>query len=758
MPIMAEAQTMQPQLPSFMSVFEVDSNMTGMSEETDGEIRTRLETAPFANRTVPVMTNGHHFETSHQHHDSTSTSASVSADSSPTTTISTVDSSSITDTSPGSSPESPISILPLSSFSSRRCGISSTEDLSVCSPTSPPPGYNRPLSPGRKARNTKNLSLNMASPTRNAPPPPSLQINTSAFGEHSLPMTAPSSPSFIVPPKPPKRKPSGLTIQPPGTGSLLERGNKGLRIVPPTPASGRPMLLRHHQSSPSLSLFSPTIEVKGGMHLPSFNNQRVAKLFHPPRQAQFSPCPESAISVDPMLEQLSPAKSIRLDQLEEEDIEPPLSQEAKSPAYPNGPVCIYDPYVYLYLEPNDEEASKFDVVLNVAREVKNPFKVAAERREREAKERSTAEVEGHESRDTDITAPETASTIATLQTALENIHSQTPTTLSPTTPKAAEPPREPEYVYMPWDHNTNIVDDLLRLVELIDDRVKQGKRVLVHCQCGVSRSASLIIAYGLYKNPSQTVQEAYDAVKERSRWIGPNMSLIYQLSEFRNLLARKNGMVQPGYRGWRTGGSKGLIANGRANTVSSGSPTSRPSLLLDSFTEPPPEPPQTAPLPADRDRLSPIDTLSPPQLACADKLGDVTPGPSSAPPVLSFIPMGGSVEAHGGSWGPGSEQAEYVIPPLPPNAAFMCHSTGSDLQQGVTVADPILRDTPPTPTLLSPRQAEFMMPFASGRVTEAASSFGFSIGLQNHPPFFADPRSPVQRGEAPIVRSIFDVL
>ncbi|KAI9775224.1 MAG: hypothetical protein M1839_001342 [Geoglossum umbratile] len=485
------------------------------------------------------------------------------------------------------------------------------------------------------------------------------------------------------------------------------------------------------------------------MQLPSFGSQRAVRLFHPPRQAPFLVYPEPTEFVDTVSEQASPAKSLRLDQLEEEDIEPPLSQEVKSPAYPSGPVCIYEPNVYLYLEPNDEEASHFDVVLNVAREVKNPFKVAAEKREQEAKAQAALEVKDVELNDVEVPVPETASTVATFQTALENIYSQTPTTLSPTTPKAAEPPREPEYVYVPWDHNTNIVDDLLRLVELIDDRVKQGKRVLVHCQCGVSRSASLIIAYGLYKKPSQTVQEAYDAVKERSRWIGPNMSLIYQLSEFRNLLARKNGLIQPGYRGRRAGGGpKGLAANGRANTVSSGSPTSRPSLLPDTFTELPPEPPQTAPLPADRDRSSPVDPLSPPQLACADGLGDLTPGPSSAPPALSFIPMGGFVEAqYGDSW-------ESGVPPS--NTTFVEHSRGNALQQEMIVADP--RDTPPTPTLMSPRLAEFMMPFGPSRVTEAASSFGFSIGGLHSSPFFADPRSPVQRGEAPIVRNIFDVL
>ncbi|KAM0802220.1 dual specificity phosphatase, partial [Usnea florida] len=182
----------------------------------------------------------------------------------------------------------------------------------------------------------------------------------------------------------------------------------------------------------------------------------------------------------------SPITRQTLDHVQEEiGYEPPLSQEVKSPAYPQGPVCIYDPHVYLYLEPSHVEALEFDVILNVAREVLNPF------------------------------LAEDASGTA------------------PGTPRA-----QPEYIHVPWDHNTNVVDDLLRLCELIDDRVRLNKKVLVHCQCGVSRSASLVVAYGLYKNPQLTVQEAYDAVKFRSRWIGPNMNLIYQLSEFKTKLAK----------------------------------------------------------------------------------------------------------------------------------------------------------------------------------------------------------------------------
>ncbi|KAF2773165.1 DSPc-domain-containing protein, partial [Teratosphaeria nubilosa] len=151
--------------------------------------------------------------------------------------------------------------------------------------------------------------------------------------------------------------------------------------------------------------------------------------------------------------------------------------EEKPEAYPDGPICVYEPYIDLYLEPTAEQCRKYDVVMNVANEVRNPL----------------------------------------LQ------HTQN---------------SEPEYIHIKWEHNSDIVPDLLRLCKLLDEKVKQSKRVLVHCQCGVSRSASLVVAYGLYKDPDMSVQEAYDAIKKRSKWIGPNMNLIMQLQEFRTSLSR----------------------------------------------------------------------------------------------------------------------------------------------------------------------------------------------------------------------------
>ena len=197
---------------------------------------------------------------------------------------------------------------------------------------------------------------------------------------------------------------------------------------------------------------------------------------------------------------------------------------------------------------------------------------------------------------------------------------------APGTPRA-----QPEYIHVPWDHNTNVVDDLLRLCELIDDRVRLNKKVLVHCQCGVSRSASLVVAYGLYKNPQLTVQEAYDAVKFRSRWIGPNMNLIYQLSEFKTKLAKTHPTGTAAWHSWRALGS------GRSNPNAIVSPNSDAGLPSSGLRSPPHKS-LTAPSQIGRDTRS--SSFSPPssaQLAPASS-GDVTPGPSSAPPDMQWSP------------------------------------------------------------------------------------------------------------------------
>lgn len=83
------------------------------------------------------------------------------------------------------------------------------------------------------------------------------------------------------------------------------------------------------------------------------------------------------------------------------------------------------------------------------------------------------------------------------------------------------------------------------------------------CQCGVSRSATLTVAYIMTLAASgefpsllgqlHTMQDAYDFVKARSPWIGPNVSLVFQLVEFaRNLSSLLSRHVSQHGRTWET--------------------------------------------------------------------------------------------------------------------------------------------------------------------------------------------------------------
>jgi tyrosine-protein phosphatase len=316
---------------------------------------------------------------------------------------------------------------------------------------------------------------------------------------------------------------------------------------------------------------------------------------------------------------------------EEDDQEPnfdiPQSREEKPAAYPNGPIQIYQSGVFLYFEPTAKQACTFDVIINVASEVKNPFTVSVAESQKDIDARR---IDGPPAENPDFAClPE--------QTKPSSLDAQTS---SPTTPKATpiletkhpieyvvdgKTLKTPEYIHMLWEHNTDIVPDLFKLVKIMDERVQQGKRVLVHCQCGVSRSASLIVAYGLFKNPSMSVQETYDIVKKRSKWIGPNMNLIMQLQEFRNGLLKANDsrsyLNQPFAR--RSAGlpTSVSIANNRQSPFEKDAPSGSRT-------------PQTAPLPPDNGNDLNM------QRASTGNMFLISPGPLSAPSGSSLFSPG----------------------------------------------------------------------------------------------------------------------
>ncbi|CED84771.1 Dual specificity phosphatase [Phaffia rhodozyma] len=116
-----------------------------------------------------------------------------------------------------------------------------------------------------------------------------------------------------------------------------------------------------------------------------------------------------------------------------------------------------------------------------------------------------------------------------------------------------------DYLHLPWSHGqADLVSGaglgrgrggagLIRSGDWIAEGLAGGVGVLVHCQCGVSRSATLVIAVIMQMAAKgemphllgdiRGMHDAYEFVKEKSPWIGPNVSLIYQLLEWERYLA-----------------------------------------------------------------------------------------------------------------------------------------------------------------------------------------------------------------------------
>jgi len=90
------------------------------------------------------------------------------------------------------------------------------------------------------------------------------------------------------------------------------------------------------------------------------------------------------------------------------------------------------------------------------------------------------------------------------------------------------------------DEKTNLLkywDDTFRYIT----RAKaEGSKVLVHCKMGVSRSASVVIAYAM-KAYQWEFQQALEHVKKRRSCIKPNKNFLNQLETYNGMLdAMKN--------------------------------------------------------------------------------------------------------------------------------------------------------------------------------------------------------------------------
>ncbi|RAL58519.1 hypothetical protein DID88_004023 [Monilinia fructigena] len=366
-------------------------------------------------------------------------------------------------------------------------------------------------SPSPRKKNPKSLALNLR---------PSIDEFTSE----------PSSPSFIKPPPlKARKKPSILSLNTSTANMTLDPlGQHGMSSMLQRRS------LKHSVSSPQmLSMTTPGFGPSGGMTLgdPSrgFGGSRL-KESGPPRNTFTINEDEAPSPTGIQMATRAPGMSIGGDSFDR----PPTGEDCKSPSYPDGPILMHEPTIHLYSEPKMEEAAEFDL-----EEMKK------EKEERQKQKRlSHASVQSkNTSVDPYAEIPGTAGTISSFQTAYTTQpggSESTCTESSPSTPRPSTSAMKiPEYIHIPWDHNTDVQGELWDLCQTIESRAKEGKRVLVHCQQGASRSATLIIAYGMYINQDLSANEAYNLAQSKSRWVNPNMSLLFSLNDFKKVIERK---------------------------------------------------------------------------------------------------------------------------------------------------------------------------------------------------------------------------
>ncbi|KAL5535438.1 hypothetical protein ACEPAF_3532 [Sanghuangporus sanghuang] len=108
------------------------------------------------------------------------------------------------------------------------------------------------------------------------------------------------------------------------------------------------------------------------------------------------------------------------------------------------------------------------------------------------------------------------------------------------------------YMKLSWSHGQPdlVKDGFITAMAFIDSALHRGDGVLIHCQCGVSRSATVAIALVMRAAAQSSATSppeiqalkgtgfsgAYDFVKSKSSCIGPNMLLIYQLQDYQHVL------------------------------------------------------------------------------------------------------------------------------------------------------------------------------------------------------------------------------
>lgn len=94
----------------------------------------------------------------------------------------------------------------------------------------------------------------------------------------------------------------------------------------------------------------------------------------------------------------------------------------------------------------------------------------------------------------------------------------------------------------------NILDEFKTTHAFIDDAVKQGGTVLIHCQAGISRSSTTLCAY-LMKSQGISRDEAFRLIKDKRPIVRPNPGFWDQLKVYEECACEPR-KGKPAYDAW----------------------------------------------------------------------------------------------------------------------------------------------------------------------------------------------------------------
>lgn len=86
-------------------------------------------------------------------------------------------------------------------------------------------------------------------------------------------------------------------------------------------------------------------------------------------------------------------------------------------------------------------------------------------------------------------------------------------------------------IWLEDETDSDLAANFERIFEFTREAVEQNGAVLVHCEAGISRSATTVIAY-LVKYHNMSLEQAFRHTKERRRIINPNSGFVEQLRSF----------------------------------------------------------------------------------------------------------------------------------------------------------------------------------------------------------------------------------